>query len=130
MMAMTATTAVAFALAIPAAPQQEAVPRFTITTVAGTGKRGMQGDGGLATVALIERPTAVALDLMGNLYIADEQNRRVRMVDFDGIITTGREVTSASTLLRLGRCLSNRRHISDVLPSCANFKAREGKSRQ
>jgi sugar lactone lactonase YvrE len=66
----------------------DAVPRFIITTVAGTGQRGMSGDGGPATQALIQRPTAVALDSKGNLYIAEEQNNRVRMVTPKGIITT------------------------------------------
>jgi sugar lactone lactonase YvrE len=66
----------------------DVVPRFTISTVAGTGKRGMSGDGGPATDALIERPTAVALDSKGNLYIANEQIPRVRMVTPKGIITT------------------------------------------
>ncbi len=69
-------------------PGPDAVPRFIITTVAGTGQRGMRGDGGPATQALIQRPTAVALDSKGILYIADEQNHRVRMVTPEGIITT------------------------------------------
>ena len=66
----------------------EAVPRYTISTIAGTGKRGMSGDGGPATDAPIGRPTAVALDSKGNLYIANEQIPRVRMVTPEGIITT------------------------------------------
>ena len=69
-------------------PSDETVPRFVITTVAGTGERGLSGDEGPAIDALIERPTAVALDSQGNLYIADERNRRIRMVTPDGIITT------------------------------------------
>ena len=66
----------------------EAVPRYTISTIAGTGKRGMSGDGGPATDAVIGRPTSVALDSKGNLYIANEQIPRVRMVTPEGIITT------------------------------------------
>ncbi len=76
------------ASATAGAQEKEPIPRFTITTVAGTGARGFSGDGGPAIEALIERPTAVALDSKGNLYIADEQNQRVRMVNSDGIITT------------------------------------------
>lgn len=64
------------------------VPQYTISTVAGTGKTGMTGDGGPAIDALIERPTAVAIDSKGNLYIANEQAPRVRMVTPKGIITT------------------------------------------
>ena len=67
---------------------EEVVPRFTISTIAGTGERGMSGDGGPATAAVLQRPTSVALDSKGNLYIADEQNRRVRRVTPDGIIST------------------------------------------
>lgn len=70
------------------AMNEEVVPRFTISTVAGTGEQGNSGDGGPATDALIERPTSVALDSKGNLYIANEQIPRVRMVTPKGIITT------------------------------------------
>ena len=66
----------------------EAVPRYTISTIAGTGKRGISGDGGSATDAIIGRPTAVALDSKGNVYIANEQIPRIRMVTPEGIITT------------------------------------------
>src|SRR5215212_11966398 len=59
-----------------------------ITTVAGTGERGFSGDGGPATKAQLDVPFAVAADREGNLYITDENNYRIRMVDKDGIITT------------------------------------------
>ncbi|MBT4137946.1 MAG: hypothetical protein HOE48_08530 [Candidatus Latescibacteria bacterium] len=59
-----------------------------ITTIAGTGDRGFDGDGGLATEAKLANPSSIHLDSAGNLYIADEQNRRVRKVDTAGIITT------------------------------------------
>ncbi len=58
-----------------------------ITTVAGNGSSGFSGDDGPATQAGIT-PYAVALDASGNLYIADADNRRVRKVDTQGIITT------------------------------------------
>ena len=63
-------------------------PRFIITTVAGTGTLGFDGDGGLATKALISNPTAVALDSLGNLYFADVYNERIRKVDSNGMIST------------------------------------------
>ena len=66
---------------------QEQVPRFTISTVAGTGERGMTLEDGPATAALMQPPTAVALDSRGNLYIADEGNRVVRLVTPDGRMT-------------------------------------------
>ena len=59
----------------------------TITTVAGSGDEGFSGDGGPATEAGLD-PRAVAVDGAGNLYIADQFNRRVRRVDAEGTITT------------------------------------------
>ena len=59
-----------------------------ITTIAGTGERGFSGDGGLAVQAQLRRPTGVATDSAGNLYIADEDNERVRKVDSAGVIST------------------------------------------
>lgn len=47
------------------------------------------GDGGPAVQALLNFPTAVAVDRAGHLYIADTMNHRVRRVDaMSGIITT------------------------------------------
>ncbi|MEQ1796063.1 MAG: hypothetical protein ABL970_17960 [Nitrospira sp.] len=47
------------------------------------------GDGGPATEAMLNFPTAVAVDAQGHLYIADTMNHRVRRVDAQtGIITT------------------------------------------
>ena len=61
----------------------------TITTVAGTGGRGFEGDGGPATAALLSFPWGVAVDGLGNLFISDGVNRRVRRVDgATGIIKT------------------------------------------
>ena len=60
----------------------------TIVTVAGTGSTGSTGDGGAATSARLARPNGVAVDAAGNIYIADTNNHRVRMVTPGGIITT------------------------------------------
>jgi trimeric autotransporter adhesin len=60
----------------------------TITTVGGNGSANYTGDGGLATQASINTAVYVATDLFGNLYIADQNNNRVRKVDSKGIITT------------------------------------------
>lgn len=47
------------------------------------------GDGGPATEAMLNFPTAVAVDAQGHLYIADTMNHRVRRVDAStGIIAT------------------------------------------
>lgn len=58
-----------------------------IDTVAGRGQ-GFGGDGGPAVQALLNSPTAVAVDAAGNLYIADSGNGRIRKVTPQGIITT------------------------------------------
>ena len=59
-----------------------------ITTIAGTGERGFGGDGGPAVDAQLNTPLGVAADNVGNLYIADERNQRIRKVDSSGVITT------------------------------------------
>jgi hypothetical protein len=63
-------------------------PDGIITTVAGTGFAGYGGDGGPATAAYLDRPTALAIDHFDNLYIADAGNNRVRKIDAGGTITT------------------------------------------
>ena len=59
-----------------------------ITTVAGVGEWGFEGDGGPAVEADLRRPAAIAADAFDNLYIADGLNHRVRKVDSTGTITT------------------------------------------
>jgi hypothetical protein len=59
-----------------------------ISTVAGNGTFGFSGDGGPATSAQIATPWNIALDLAGNLYIADAYNFRVRKVTTSGVIST------------------------------------------
>jgi uncharacterized protein (TIGR03437 family) len=59
-----------------------------ISTVAGNGQFNYGGDGGPATSALMAFPFAVNTDSSGNMYIADLQNNRVRMVSTTGTITT------------------------------------------
>lgn len=52
-----------------------------LITVAGSGMRGFAGDGGPALAASLDRPTGIAIDGLGNLYILDTANQRVRSVD-------------------------------------------------
>jgi len=61
-----------------------------ISTVAGTGNptNGPTGDGGPATSAELSPPSDVAVDAVGNLYIADSNWGAVRKVDTNGVITT------------------------------------------
>jgi sugar lactone lactonase YvrE len=55
-------------------------PEGIITTVAGSDKGGYSGDGGPATKAQLNIPAGVAIGPDGNLYIADAENNRIRMV--------------------------------------------------
>ncbi len=50
-----------------------------VTTIAG-GRRGGEGDNGPATLAGMDRPHGLDLDAAGNIYIADSNNHRVRVV--------------------------------------------------
>ena len=60
-----------------------------ITTYAGTGTQGSSGDGGPATSAQLYNPYAVAVDASGNVYNADNNNHKIRLVtQSTGIITT------------------------------------------
>jgi len=59
-----------------------------ITTIAGNGVRGYEGDAGPAVAAELSSPAGVAIDAAGNLYIGDRSNSCVRKVSPSGIITT------------------------------------------
>ncbi|MBC7542816.1 MAG: hypothetical protein H7338_08805 [Candidatus Sericytochromatia bacterium] len=59
-----------------------------ISTVAGIGTAGSTGDGSAATAAQLNYPAALAFDAVGNLYIADYNNHRIRKVTTGGIIST------------------------------------------
>ena len=63
-------------------------PLGVISTVAGTGTSSFGGDGGQATAAQFSFPLDIAVDGAGNLYIADNQNHRIRRVDTSGNIST------------------------------------------
>ncbi|UVT21532.1 MAG: hypothetical protein H8K03_06390 [Nitrospira sp.] len=52
-----------------------------ISTLAGTGQARFSGDGGPAHHAALNEPSALAVDDGGRLYIADQSNHRVRVVD-------------------------------------------------
>ncbi len=60
----------------------------TISTLAGNGISGYSGDGGQALGAMLNGPQGVAVDTLGNVYIADTANNRVRQVAPNGTITT------------------------------------------
>ena len=51
-----------------------------IMTIAGNGSAGFGGDGGPAADARLDDPSALAVDARGNIYIADTNNNRVRVL--------------------------------------------------
>jgi sugar lactone lactonase YvrE len=59
-----------------------------IFTVAGNGGPGYSGDGMPAILTRLNNPTGVAVDMAGNMYIADKDNNRIRLVKPNGIIST------------------------------------------
>jgi sugar lactone lactonase YvrE len=61
----------------------------TLARAAGTGVAGWSGDGGPASLAQLNSPSAIAADSDGNLYVADRDNHRIRRIDaVSGDITT------------------------------------------
>src|ERR1051326_3446657 len=61
---------------------------YTISTIAGTpGSPGFSGDSGAATSAQLAGPISLAIDSSGNLYIADENNQRIRKIAGGNIST-------------------------------------------
>ena len=59
-----------------------------ISTIAGTGTAGYNGDDTAAVGAELNTPTGLGIDGAGDIYIADGGNNRVRMVNTSGIIST------------------------------------------
>lgn len=63
-------------------------PAGGLIRIAGIGRPGDSGDGMAATAAALNQPYDARLDGLGNLYIADFGNHRIRKVDRDGMIST------------------------------------------
>jgi poly(3-hydroxybutyrate) depolymerase/sugar lactone lactonase YvrE len=76
--------------ALSAAPTAPAAPVHLGAggAVAGSGRAGFSGEGGMATAAQLLFPEAVALKADGSLFIADTGNQRVRQVRLDQTIMT------------------------------------------
>ena len=67
---------------------RKVTPAGIISTIAGTGTAGYSGDDAAATAARLSAPYGVTFDPAGNIYIADYDNERLRMINSSGVITT------------------------------------------
>ena len=64
-------------------------PSMQIKRVAGTGQKGLTGDGGPAVAANLNGPKGVSISHDGAMYLADTENHAIRKVDLKtGVITT------------------------------------------
>jgi sugar lactone lactonase YvrE len=94
-----------------------------IATVVGNGTSGFSGDNGPAAAAQINNPTGqsavpagrIVFDSIGNLFIADTGNHRIRRVDPNGTITTVAGTGNPGTMNETGPAtLAELNNPSDV----------------
>lgn len=62
-------------------------PSGIITTFSGNGTQGFSGDGGPASMAVLNQPFSLSVDSLGNMYFFDSGNSRIRKIS-GGIVTT------------------------------------------
>jgi len=85
----------------------------TITTFAGTGVTGSSGNGGPATSATLNNPLGVAVDGNANVYIADNGNNVIRVVNKTGSISIFAQNATFSSLASLATDSSNNVYAAD-----------------
>ena len=88
---------------------REVTPRGFISTYAGNGTAGYRGDNGPAWRAELSSPTGLAVDALGNLYIADSGNNVIRRVSTNGSHHDGGRRRRGRPGLRRARRLQRRR---------------------
>ncbi|MFI5141142.1 MAG: PKD domain-containing protein, partial [Bacteroidia bacterium] len=59
-----------------------------ISNIAGNGAMGFAGDGAAATASQLQLPSGITTDAVGNIFIADKGNNRIRKINTTGIINT------------------------------------------
>ncbi len=88
-MALSAGFLVCFFMTLAACSVLAQQAGGVMKTVAGTGKKGLSGDGGPAIKARLNQPFHCELDGKGNLYVAEAVNHCIRKVNLrTGVITT------------------------------------------
>ena len=85
----------------------------TISTFAGTGVTGMGGNGGPATSATLNNPLGVAVDTKANVYIADNGNDVIRVVNKAGTISIFAQSTTFGSLASLATDSANNVYAAD-----------------
>jgi sugar lactone lactonase YvrE len=60
--------------------------RGFIRTLAGTGRRGLAGDGGPASSARFDTPQGLWVSTSGSIYVGDEHNHAIRVIDPNGVV--------------------------------------------
>ena len=68
-----------------------------ITTIAGTGTNGLSGDGGPPINAMLHYPIGLAFNSLGQLYVADNFNHRIRMITMTPLCTPTISIQSSSS---------------------------------
>ncbi len=68
-------------------------PSGIITTIAGTGAAALGGDGGPALSAQMNRPVKAVADAIGNIYVSDRNNNRIRRISIIKTVCVGSTVT-------------------------------------
>ncbi len=68
-----------------------------ITTIAGSGTGGFYGDGGAATAAGLFVPWGTVIDAVGNIYITDAENGRIRKINCNTAPITGASTVCAGS---------------------------------
>lgn len=84
-----------FALSACAIVQAQTSLQYTITTIAGNNTQAFAGDGSGATSASLNLPFSIAIDSSGSLYIADQNNNRIRKVSGGNISTVAGSGTNS-----------------------------------
>jgi sugar lactone lactonase YvrE len=108
-----------------------------ISTVCGTGEEGFSGDGGAATLARLNQPYGIVSDRSGRVFFADRLNRRVRVIDTSGIVSTlaelvepnGLALSPDETRLLIADVAGHRVHAVDLASGGATVLAGTGEAR-